>query len=91
MSKVMQDSKEAQSQSRYFAIKQEMAPVLDEANKKFNDAIYRVQNNLTKTAASVWADLKVAQSQTGFASGLQCVSLLNELTRRGQIADDWRG
>lgn len=64
--------------------------LLVETKKKFDDAIYRVKTNTTKTADDLWAELKVAQNDTttdGFTSGIKCVSILNELKRRGQITD----
>lgn len=91
MVKVTQNPTERQSQNRYFPVKQKMAPILDEANKKFSDAIYRLKHDDKRTAEDIWTELRKAQNESGMGSALRCVSLLNELTRRGQIKDDWRG
>lgn len=91
MVQAMQQSEELQARYRHSAVKRQMAPILDEANKRFSDALYRLKHDDKRTAADVWAELKKAQNEPGMVSALRCVSILNELTRRGQIADDWRG
>lgn len=72
-------------------IRQEMSKVAVEAEARFDDAIYRMKTGDTRTAEQLWEELRVAQESTGdgLVSGLQCMGILNELTRRGQIARTW--
>ena len=72
-------------------VNQEMHKVAVEADAKFDDAIYRMKTGDKRTAAQLWDELAIAQEEEGdgLVSGLQCMGILNELTRRGQIARPW--
>lgn len=68
--------------------------IKEETFKQFEDVTYRLRTGIfatenDRTAADVWAELKEAQESTemdGWAAGFKCMGLVNELVRRGQIA-----
>jgi hypothetical protein len=68
-----------------------IAQVGEEAEKKFDDAIYRMRTGETKTADQLWDELRTAQESdcNGTVAGLNCTSILNQLARRGQISKNW--
>lgn len=62
--------------------------IISDAEKRFDDAIYRTQRGKTNTAQELWADLAIAQESPGdgLVSGLTCAGILNELKARKQIS-----
>lgn len=62
--------------------------LLEQAEKRFDDAIYRVRTGDPRRAADVWAELLAEQESEGdgMASGMRCVGLIRELERRGQVS-----
>lgn len=68
-------------------VRESINPVWVEARKKFDDAIYRTKTGDTTTADQLWDELKEAQETTtdGLVAGLQCMGIMNQLQRRGQI------
>lgn len=72
-------------------VQMSFAPVLDDARKKFDDAIYRMKTGETKTVDELWEELRQAQETDtdGLVAGFRCTSILNQLSRRGQIPTDW--
>lgn len=88
-----QEENEYQQEVRFAGVKRQMAPILDEANKQFDDALYRISNNDKRTAADLWVELKAAQNGPGdpFVNAIRCTSILNSLAKRGQIPENWLG
>jgi hypothetical protein len=74
--------------SSKYLVREAMAPVWDEARKKFDDAIYRTRTGETITAVQLWDELKDAQKETndGLAAGRRRIGIYNQLERRGQIS-----
>lgn len=61
--------------------------VIDDARKKFDDAIFRCRTGDKRTADQLWEELAVAQESEGdgIVNALKCVGLVNQLSRRKQI------
>lgn len=62
--------------------------VLEDTRKKFDDAIFRCRTGDTKTADDLWAELAIAQEAEGdgLVTALNCVGIVNQLSRRKQIS-----
>lgn len=72
-------------------VQEGFSPVLEDARKKFDDAIYRIKTGETKTVDELWEELREAQESDddGLVAGFRCTSILNQLSRRGQISTNW--
>jgi len=62
--------------------------VINDARKKFDDAIFRCRTGDTRTADQLWEELAVAQEAEGdgMVNALKCVGIVNQLSRRKQIS-----